>query len=433
MKLYKSNLIIRHFGAIKEINIAINKVNVIIGSQSSGKSTIVKVLSFCQWLEKRYIIEGKFNYTIKDMLQNFHRIGDEYFSKETYIEYDSEAVKISFDNEKKIKIETKDYNKYYKSKNIYIPAERNFATTIPNLGRYNETSDNILNLLYDWNDAKKQYTKAKNILNLDLSYTYNENDDEDYIHFNSESGKPVKMPLRFASSGLQSITPLVLLYDYLTDIFYEKNIPLSPFEKQLINEKISELYLKFNISNIEYTIKDQVELETNFDQEQLKLLFEKLKLIIENNEIDNRLNMKNKIANNISEYHFSRFIIEEPEQNLYPQTQKELMYYLLKKIVNSKREHQLTLTTHSPFILYSLNNCMIGGLIKDKMHPSEQKELNSHLSWIDPDLVSVWQLEKGELKSIKDDTTKVIGSHNFNGIMNSVMGEYFEMLAYFGK
>lgn len=425
MGLYKANLIIRHFGAINEIDIATNKVNVIIGNQSSGKSTIAKVLSFCQWVEKRYMIEGKFNYTIEDMLQNFHRIGNEYFSKETYIEYNSEAIRISFNNNKKINIETKEKNKYFKSKNLYIPAERNFATTIPNLGRYNETNDNIMNLLYDWNDAKKQYIKAKGILDLDLSFSYSEKDEEDYIHFTSRTGNSTKMPLKYASSGLQSITPLIILFDYLTDTFYKKEKPLSPFEKQTVDRQLKEINDRIKQISI-----NEIE---KIDKEKLALLIQEFENI--KNKIYTReyINIGDKRINNISEYHFSRFIIEEPEQNLYPQTQKELVYYLLKVIKNAKREHQITLTTHSPFILYSLNNCMIGGLIKDKMPNEEQEELDSRDSWLNPDLISVWHLEDGRLTSIKDSDTKVIGSHSFNKIMNSVMGEYFEMLSYLGN
>lgn len=422
---YKSQLIIKHFGAIKDINIDVNKINVIIGNQSSGKSTIAKVLSFCQWVEKRYIIEGKFNYTIEDMFQNFHRIGDEYFSKETYIEYNTEALKISFDYKKKIKIDSKDKNRYYKSKNLYIPAERNFATTIPNLGRYNETNDNIMNLLYDWNDAKKQYVKAKNILNLDLSFSYNEKDEEDYIHFISEFGKPTKMPLRYASSGLQSITPLVILFDYLTDIFYKKEKPLSPFEKLLIETREEEFNIMVKNININFEKINKSDFnETKLILKRIEELSKKIQTI--------DFNTKLTLTNNISEYHFSRLIIEEPEQNLYPETQKELLYYLLRIIINSERDHQLVLTTHSPFILYSLNNCMMGYLIKEQMPKNEQKELKSQSSWIDPELVSIWQLERGELISIKEEDTRVIGAHSFDEIMNGVTGEYFEMLGYFG-
>jgi hypothetical protein len=75
---------------------------------------------------------------------------------------------------------------------------------------------------------------------------------------------------------------------------------------------------------------------------------------------------------------------------------------------------------------------MMGYLVKDKMPVAEQNALLSRLSWIDPALVSVWQLEDGELKDVKEKDTKVIGPHSFDEIMNKVMSEYFEMLGYFG-
>ena len=48
------------------------------------------------------------------------------------------------------------------------------------------------------------------------------------------------------------------------------------------------------------------------------------------------------------------FIIEEPEQNLYPFTQIALLEATLK-LCSSEHKHGCTITTHSPFILNYLN------------------------------------------------------------------------------
>ena len=47
------------------------------------------------------------------------------------------------------------------------------------------------------------------------------------------------------------------------------------------------------------------------------------------------------------------FIIEEPELNLYPTAQQELLNWLVEKC--TKGENDLTITTHSPYILSSCN------------------------------------------------------------------------------
>ena len=49
-----NTITIRNVGPIKDVTIELNKVNVIMGPQSSGKSTIAKAISYCQWVEKRF-------------------------------------------------------------------------------------------------------------------------------------------------------------------------------------------------------------------------------------------------------------------------------------------------------------------------------------------------------------------------------------------
>ena len=46
------HLIIRNIGPVKEAEIELKRFNFIIGPQSSGKSTVAKILSTCCWIEK---------------------------------------------------------------------------------------------------------------------------------------------------------------------------------------------------------------------------------------------------------------------------------------------------------------------------------------------------------------------------------------------
>ena len=57
-----AKLIIRNVGPIKDINIELNKINVIIGPQSSGKSTINKIACYCTWVEKKVSLEQSFDF-----------------------------------------------------------------------------------------------------------------------------------------------------------------------------------------------------------------------------------------------------------------------------------------------------------------------------------------------------------------------------------
>ena len=50
-----AHFIIKNIGPINHTEFDLNRVNVFIGPQSVGKSTIAKIISFCLWLEKTTI------------------------------------------------------------------------------------------------------------------------------------------------------------------------------------------------------------------------------------------------------------------------------------------------------------------------------------------------------------------------------------------
>jgi hypothetical protein len=301
---------------------------------------------------------------------------------------------------------------FLKSKNIYIPAERNFVSVIPNLGKYNETNDNIMSFLYDWFDAKRKYagSKSLDILDLGVTYSYRKEADADVLQLTNHGGE---FYLKNASSGLQSVIPLLMLVDYLTgDIFKEKRV------NSVMEIEAYSNALRANIDAIagnSYVTprKDAVEIEAM--GEPIVSAEEKILAWLDKRRV----------------MHFTNFIIEEPEQNLFPATQRDLIYFLFEKLVNGSRPHSLFITTHSPYILYAINNCLMGGVIRGKMPLEEQAELLSHPAWIDPKLVSVWEIKDGGLQSIIDPRTKTVTKHYFNEISKEIMDEYYDMLNYF--
>lgn len=411
-----SNIIIRNIGAIKYINIDLNKVNVIMGPQSSGKSTIAKIISHCQWVNKRYILDGKFDYDFSEIFMKFHRIDKSYFNENSVIKYKSDSVKITYKGiGTQLQIEKLEQGKaFINFKNIYIPAERNFVSVIPNLGRYKETNDNIMNFLYDWFEAKKNYPLKNNIPLLELGASYHniEGDDIDKISLSNSR----ELLLSNASSGLQSVTPLLVLVDYLSNFIYEDKT-LSAKEFKQLKESLEPL-LEIK-EQLKVFLKSQ-DLKKRKEAEDLAHeVFTTEKSVIES-------------INKLIRYHYTQFIIEEPEQNLFPTTQRDLVYHLLNKITKSEYDHNLLITTHSPFVLYALNNCMMGHNVRNQMPTDEQKELKSYNSWIDPKLVSVWEIDSttGTLRNIKNPKTGTVDKHYFNNVMNEIMDEYYEMLEY---
>jgi predicted ATPase len=404
---------IQNIGAISHVELDLNKINVIMGPQSSGKSTVAKIISYCQWVEKRNILDGEYKYDVFEHLLDFHRLDINYFSDNSFFEYQSDYITISYQGkELKQSISLRKSNfEYQKSKNIYIPAERNFVSVIPNLGKYNETNDNIMSFLYDWSSAKNSFTKQKKlpILNLGIDFYNDDERTEPATLFLENKNKGIS--LRTGSSGLQSVVPLIVIIEYLTNVIYTEELPLSVNELEAMKRSFpSKDFADYILSKLELT--KQAETKENTQ----KIVAGALSEIFEKRR----------------SYSATNFIIEEPEQNLFPISQKDLIYYIFNKL-NSEKNHSLLITTHSPFILYAVNNCLMGAVIADKLNEEEKQEFESKNSWISPDKVNIFQIDEnnGTINSIKNPKTGTVDKHYFNEIMNEMMNEYYNMLSFF--
>jgi hypothetical protein len=96
---------------------------------------------------------------------------------------------------------------------IYIPAERNFfsffSKALPALNLVNESIPrNLLRFSLDYQNAKATYGKYDSSL-LNVSYEYDGSDDYFTDHSSSQ-----KYHLSYASSGIQSTMPLLLVLEY---------------------------------------------------------------------------------------------------------------------------------------------------------------------------------------------------------------------------
>jgi len=389
---------IRNIGPIKEVFLDLNKVNVIMGPQSSGKSTIAKIISYCHWVEKHYILEHSLD-SMSEQLKEFHRMNDTYFNDDSYFEYIGDVLTIIGKNQRVELTDIKEEIFFENNKNIYIPAERNLVFVVQNLGKYKRTNDNIMNFIYDWGEVRQKYKKDNKfpILGLNVSYYYDEENASDILILEKSQKE---LLLNYASSGLQSVVPMLVVFDYLTDALYREKTSPSIDEKKQIADSLYKYYS---------LLKEKKNNESNIENSgDLLQLFQKQ-----------------------TEYHFSRFIIEEPEQNLFPETQRDLIYYILQKINDKGRNHQLTLTTHSPYILYALNNCMMGYVVKDKMPEEEQNKIKSKEAWINPQSVSIWEIEDGKIKIIQGEDG-LIENNYFDNAMKNVMDDFYAMLNYYG-
>ena len=92
------NIIIRDIGPIKEVELEMNTINVFMGPQSSGKSTIAKLLSFCMWTDKEVTLHQDIGFIndefIEKELFGFHKVRS-YFNGTSYFKYESEILEMN--------------------------------------------------------------------------------------------------------------------------------------------------------------------------------------------------------------------------------------------------------------------------------------------------------------------------------------------------
>ncbi len=269
-----TTITIRNIGPIKEVKeIYLNKINVFMGLQSSGKSTIAKIISFCIWVEKdvatsQSLSEYQENKTyFRERLESFHKIKG-YFNSNSYIHYRSEVIDIVWKNEE-CSISWIDKYAYKRSKIAYIPSERNMVI-LPEARKSEFGNTNIRSFLFDWFEARKKYSNENNlsVLNLGVNYYYVEGSEEDHIRGNNNDAE-YDILLSNASSGLQSITPLIAMIEYLTKWIYDEDtISFEQDErKQRVNRILAvEKVLKPYYDKDDLPIGDIQELVKSFNE-----------------------------------------------------------------------------------------------------------------------------------------------------------------------
>ena len=243
-------IIIRDFGPIMKADIMLQDVNIIIGEQSIGKSCVLKVACFCTWVEKRIAIEQNAkrfekNGVFLEELVNFHRLNG-YVHDNTYIGYESDFIKFSYDSENGFSYEWKEKRWDYKRPKVsYIPAERNLVAVIPNWFEVKSVAENIQDSMADWSDARKSIEKDKDILNLDVAYHYDESSDTDYVKM--KDGRI--LPFTNVSSGLQSLIPLYVHLVNITSKKYREREDNSVKHKSEIDNLV-DLLVDFYAKNL---------------------------------------------------------------------------------------------------------------------------------------------------------------------------------------
>ena len=365
-----SKIRIKNFGPIKtgcldnEGWMDIKKVTVFIGNQGSGKSTVAKVYSTLTWLEKALnrgdVEKGEISHDFFYEIFSYQRIKN-YFRDNTEIEYEGDTIKVVYKKSLNYpEIIQQTINHYSVPKIMYVPSERNFLSVIRNAFGIKNLPDTLYTFAEEL--RKGQLALNDELLHLpidDLKYKFTKENETSYL-----IGDDFELDLLESSSGFQSLVPMYLVTKFLSDELQKGT--------NVLREQL----------NVEQSVRRNKEIaDVMFDKDLSDK--EKSEKII---EIDSKY-LNTCIIN----------IVEEPEQNLFPTSQWELVKTLLE-FNNLNSGSKLLMTTHSPYLISYLTLAVEANALKEKICTDELKaRLNQIVplgATINGDDLAIYELEE---------------------------------------
>ena len=396
-------LTIKNVGPITNTaKIIFRRYCVIIGPQSSGKSTIAKLLSTCMWMEKEActtlsqdVLPSGTDF--KSFVEDFHRMHGYIHEESSEIKYESDFVSIKYVRGN-YSLVLKPNTKYERIKISYIPSDRN-VITMKDIEKRNMESTNFRSFLFDWLYCRK-YFDADNkteILELDVKYYFDKSENENKDRIVHQNGSTYNIPLYDASSGMQSAVPLVVSTRFFTGKYFDVyDKELSFEEQQKKNDLANKLVAQYIPVDGGKSLKDMflsvIQNAEQGDKRQAELVETVMRHFL-------RLTKPKSIA----------FIVEEPEQNLFPQTQTELVNDIVDCCNQEGHPSMALITTHSPYVLASVNILMFAGQLVAQGCPIEKiLDIVQTKSVITPNEVEVYAVKGGTCYSIKHPQTGLI-------------------------
>lgn len=408
----------KNIGPIKNVDIELQKVNVFIGPQSSGKSTIAKIISFCYWIEKQYCLlrmEDSFfaKNLLMDRLMHYYSMRG-FFKPDSYIRYESDYITMEINKNGMDFVSLKDdtvvLSLYKRPKIMYIPAERCLVSTIPSWSAIKLSDNYIKDFITEWGNVRDvNANKEVRIVPLDIEYKYDKSTNQDIIKTGNET-----LLLESASSGIQSTVPLALMHG----TYKTPNPDIDEQRSFLDQTTLNKVYMEYIMAHTARPYPVPIPETDKFEYRGIYCNVEK-----------GKAEEKLRILKNYMETQYLQAIIEEPELNLFPDTQQSLVYEMMQNVVET--DNQLTITTHSPYILFAINNCLMGGVVGDKIPDDVKQGLRSRNSWIDHQNVGIYEIHDGRLSPIQDDEDGTLLDNYLNQAYKSNSQEYLKMLEYY--
>ncbi|WP_347068801.1 AAA family ATPase [Flavobacterium sp. WV_118_3] len=427
---------IKNFGPIKELDLEIQDFSLLIGPQASGKSTIAKTIFFFKSLNDdlvKYFIDALDKNEFKKHFNNsYGKIVRQkfldYFGASTHLNslqlkyYYSDDIWISITLETNHKYITPEFSESLLKKIKKIIWEvKDFSQSINQRNPSLLTSKDLLQLDTDKrkfiNQIKQKcnsiFEEDRELIFIPAGRSLLATLSEQLQYVNSRS---LDFLMRTFLDKINIVRPI--FNKSLSDIIKERRLLTQQdidYETTKLAEEIITKILKGKYQfdkdgeKIFYTSKNYVKLSfsSSGQQESLWILLLLFIIVLEKQNVF--------------------IVIEEPEAHLFPEAQKEIsnLIALLFNIKNS----QVFITTHSPYILASINNLILAHQVGQSNRAEVSKKINKNL-WINRQQVFAAMVQNGLVTDIIDKELNIIQQEKIDSV-SSIINNEFDFLFQF--
>ena len=390
----EEHLIIRNFGPITNMDVVIRPCTIFIGPQGSGKSTAAKVLTICRDLSWYLSIINHDDH----VFEPFKKFCvDEYFKADSYLYYtDTDGL-----------IEVVFRNGSFELKSVTLSLEDTKARLSDMILRENKSLLEGLGV----NDVSKE-----NAQNQQLYARLLRANSRMMLYIPAERNLAGSMSKALASM----IVAKIPLYDALIEY-------MSVFEKA--KNEFKEYYVPFL----------DVSFSLNNGNEKIWIgkgerRHHPLPMQSCSSGLQSVLPLLMSIDYALKVNYFDSFVIEEPEQNLFPSNQRELLYHLIETY-NITNFRGMVLTTHSPYILSCMNVVMLAGQLYEKEGIRDKVvQIVGENHQMNPSDVAIYRLNPSAEKfcvDLKNLNTGLIGINELDSASESIGEDYDQLYKLF--
>ena len=416
---------IKNFAGIKELEIEVKKINILIGPQASGKSVCAKLLYYFKNFVWEILSVVEKEETKRNLDANYSKTFKEYFPPDSWGNYD--------------------FFIRYEISDSFIEISRKKGEREIVLIDYSEFfKKNLLELRTLFKKLKVKYSSDNNdkYMSLDSLLLPREllrdSFREDLITYLSQEAAFIQLFIPAGRSFFANLESNIFSFLF-------SNNELDPFLKAF--GSIYENTKDFNLNR-----KDKP-YENKYIQSEMNKLIERTlcgqhirekgKDFLESSD-GRRISVANSSSGQqetlplttilaaLPSLFFGHTVyIEEPEAHLFPNAQRSIIE-LIATVFNYRKEKlQFFITTHSPYVLTSFNNLLQAGhLYEDSslnMIPQLEKLVPKYKA-LNISEISAYVLENGKCKSIICNETGLIDANIIDSVSDDLAIQFDQLL-----